>query len=561
MLNAAQKQAVNCDAEKILCLAGAGTGKTHSMISRISRLVDEENVDTSNILILTFTNAAACEMRERYRITHKNHPAPLFCTFHSYCYSLISRNPNVAKSLGYFKGTPRIADDAAIRKLHTKCRQQCGTKLSDEKLRGKVSLRPNDKFQYDIYWKQYNKLLKDENYITFDIMCYGVSKLFADNEEIVISEKQKFKYVFVDEFQDTDPKQWDFVSSFTESKLFVVGDAKQAIYNFRRADSSIIKSLAENPEWATIKLSENYRSTAQICDYANNIHKNWKGNAYNLEILSSKIGPAVEMRPELNLFSVKEIMDIVSDAANGKSVAVLCRTNREVSEITDRLDKLGIKYNCKGSKSDVSGLLKSALDSDFCVDWLSNRLKTNDYNDYIKYCSIDDKYSSESGFLELYGNRFTSEFKAISEIRNVLESDAFVYTKISAIGLILEIPQGVVMLNTIDNAGVVEYLIELADSYTKESGLYVGTIHSVKGLEYDCVHMVGVNGSSFPVYKDEEQRNLYYVGCTRAKEKLVIYNSDWIDTSDEPTAEEIEMEISADEKHSEEFIRRLKEEI
>lgn len=138
MLNTAQKQAVNCDAKNILCLAGAGTGKTFSMISRISRLVDEKSVDTSSILVLTFTNAAACEMRERYRKTHKNQETPLFCTFHSFCYSLISRNSAVARSLGYYKDTPTIADDMTIRKIHTRCRQQCGTKISDDKLNGKT---------------------------------------------------------------------------------------------------------------------------------------------------------------------------------------------------------------------------------------------------------------------------------------------------------------------------------------------------------------------------------------------------------------------------------------
>lgn len=235
-------------------------------------------------------------------------------------------------------------------------------------------------------------------------MCYGVSKLFSDNNPVAEPEKQKFKYVFVDEFQDTDPKQWEFVSSFTNSNIFVCGDAKQAIYSFRGADSSIIKSLSENPEWTTIKLSENYRSTSEICDFSNQIHRSWKGSAYNLDILSNKHGIKVIERSALNLHSNKDILDIVSNSADGKTAAILCRTNYEVSDIKDRLKSLGISFNSKDNNTDIGSILKSAVDSEYLVDWLSNKLRSNDYNDYLKYCSIDSRYKTEAGFMELYQN-------------------------------------------------------------------------------------------------------------------------------------------------------------
>ena len=278
MLNKAQNEVVQSNADKLLVLAGAGTGKTTTMLARISRLIDEEKADVQSILVLTFTNAAACEMRDRYRRSHPNQQTPTFCTFHSFCYSLIAGNRDVARRLGYFKGTPFIADETMLHKVKTMCRQKCGTKISDDKLNGKISVTKSEQFQKDLYWKQYNKLLREQNIITFDIMCYEVCKLFVSDDSTISASKDRFKYVFVDEFQDTDPKQWEFVSSFSHSNLFVCGDAKQSIYAFRGADSSIIKSLAENPEWTTIKLSENYRSTAQICDYSNGIHKSWKGN-------------------------------------------------------------------------------------------------------------------------------------------------------------------------------------------------------------------------------------------------------------------------------------------
>lgn len=112
------------------------------------------------------------------------------------------------------------------------------------------------------------------------------------------------------------------------------------------------------------------------------------------------------------------------------------------------------------------------------------------------------------------------------QIREILHNEGFAYSKISEISKLLKISEGKVNLSSDDDKGVIEYLIQLADSLSEETGIYVGTIHSVKGLEYDCVNLVGVNGKSFPVHKNEEQQNLFYVGCTRAKEKLVIYDSD-----------------------------------
>lgn len=143
----------------------------------------------------------------------------------------------------------------------------------------------------------------------------------------------------------------------------------------------------------------------------------------------------------------------------------------------------------------------------------------------MKYCSIDEKYQKEEEFIELYKQVLNKYLKLIMQIREFLHNEEFTYKKISAICKLLNISEGVVKLPSDDNKGLIEYLVKLANSLSEETGLYVGTIHSVKGLEYDCVHLVGINGKSFPINKDEEQQNVCYVGCTGAKQKLVIYNS------------------------------------
>lgn len=299
-----------------------------------------------------------------------------------------------------------------------------------------------------------------------------------------------------------------------------------SIYGFRGADSSIIKSLAENPEWTTIRLSENYRSTAQICDYSNDIHQSWKGNAYNLDIISTKQGCNVIEREQLNIDSNKEIMDIVGDAHDGKTVAILCRTNYEVADIKPRLEDLVIAFSTKDARKDISNILRCSIDSEYLVDWLSDKLTSNRYNEYLKLCSVSDSYKTDESFISIYGKHLVNYLNPIMKIREVLTNEQFAFGKIAKISDLLNLPNKEVVLDSDDNKSIIDYLIQISESEQASTGIYVGTIHSVKGLEYDVVHLVGVNGKSFPIDKDEDQQNLFYVGCTRAKEKLVIYNSD-----------------------------------
>lgn len=164
---------------------------------------------------------------------------------------------------------------------------------------------------------------------------------------------------------------------------------------------------------------------------------NWKGSKYNLNIIGQKSGMEVIVRGELNLKINKEVMDIVSDCADKKTVAVLCRTNYEASDIKERLRSLGISFNSKDINADVGSILRSAVDSEYLVDWLSNKLHSTDYNNYLKFCSIDSRYKTKSGFIELYQNTLEKYIKVIMKIREILQNEEFAYEKITAICLIL----------------------------------------------------------------------------------------------------------------------------
>ena len=166
-LNAGQLEAVNSKSKKILCLAGAGTGKTHTMIERISRIASEENPES--ILALTFTNAAAFEMKERYIKRNPGKRVPEFRTFHGFCYSVICRNSSVRTKLGY-STIPSICTEAQVKQIETRARLELNIKLSSIKLSGKTPVTdPREVFQLNNFKKRVNQIMKTEG--TSAILC------------------------------------------------------------------------------------------------------------------------------------------------------------------------------------------------------------------------------------------------------------------------------------------------------------------------------------------------------------------------------------------------------
>lgn len=526
-LNSQQAEAVNLTAKKILCLAGAGTGKTFSMISRISRLVDE-GVDPSSILVLTFTNAAAFEMQQRYRKSHMNQQMPNFRTFHSYCYSLIATDPAIRKSLGYSK-VPNIADEYDMQKLSQTALMQSGVHLSKKQIQQGNNLSIQQEYELDLYKKFLDKLLKQENLITFDILCYSVCDLFVKDAECIRNQKEQYKYIFVDEFQDTDPRQYDFVSSFKDANLFVVGDALQAIYSFRGADSSIIKRLANDPEWVTVKLYQNYRSTKPICNFANRM-STYADKSYRIEIASDKDGPTVFV-DDGSMVSWNEPVDGIHCESVAVSLteckgtsAVLCRTNAEVDYMIEFLESRGISCRTGKRNVDATHILKSVLDNRYMIDWLSTFLNANKYAEYIRISFIEDYQNPLQGFLENFGSARGIEERAscVLKIRSILKAPGkLAFQRCSDILNVLDIKNVIIDTNAITVAEILDYLMSVVNE-EESSDIYVGTIHSSKGLEYDNVFLLGVGDKSFKL-NSEDNKNLYYVGITRAKTNLYVY--------------------------------------
>ena len=532
-----QLEAIESDAKKLLVLAGAGTGKTTMLLGRVAHLI-RNGADPKSILALTFTNAAACEMRDRFKREYIA-DAPLFATFHAFCYRLILHDPDVSEKLGYRDIYPTVATESDELRIRTKCRKELNIRLSDRKLDGLDPITAKDQFYYNLFWKRYRTMLRNERLITFDIMCKDVCELFTKNDSSILKYKDQYQYIFVDEFQDTDRTQWRFVCSFKDSCVAVVGDAKQNLYRFRGCSNDIIKGIAENDSWKTVKLYHNYRSTKPICEFANGIHEIWGDTPYNLKLESMRDGAPIEWKQKIRLDGNSLADDLIALTAgmyDGKSIAILCRTNAEVDWICSKLSASDVKYTRNRVYIDREHILKSAFDDDYFMSWVPTNLQSKEYGDYIKSSYLNPEYQTISGFINAFGKKLSPIISQIERIKAVLRSDMTSQTKHMQIGDIIGIRiNGLEFVQT-DEDILKSYLKAIRDG-VKAGSIYVGTIHSVKGLEYDTVHVINVDGKYFQL-NNEDNLNCYYVACTRAKEHLTIwmgeddYEDSWSDDSE-----------------------------
>lgn len=530
-LNENQKKAVDCTDPRIICLAGAGSGKTHTMISRISKQV-HEGANPNSILALTFTNAAGLEMNERFKKANPGKQCPEFRTFHAFCYSLICKDRYVRGALGY-ETPPKIVEEVHIKKLEKQVKTQLGTKLSETKLSSTDKLKdPKEEFERLTYQKALKNLIKRENVITFDMLCYNTSELFVKNESCTLPYKRQYKYIYCDEVQDTDMKQFKFLSSFTDSNFFFVGDVYQEIYTFRGTTSEPIKALIGSGDWTVIKLLDNYRSTTQICEYANTFTSKYGDDAWRIPMKGHKEGKSVHVTAgsfstftsPLDKDHMSMVLDrILENKDSSEYTAVLCRSNREVSQMKEYLEDSGIAITTQKPDQDLLNILKSVKDNDYFQDWLASFLPAETYGEYIRLHQLEEN-PNIVWFANTYRNVsiIHEKGKVVTDVRRVLKDTRIELSfKFENILKILGLTPTDEDCYPETEETILECVEMVVNTLTKTS-VYVGTIHSSKGLEYDVVHVMGVDDKLFELNSDE-MKNLFYVACTRAKNRLYIY--------------------------------------
>ena len=372
-LNDEQKEVVTTTEGIVLVLAGAGSGKTRSIIYRTAYLIKEKKISPWNILIVTFTNKAAKELKYRLKNTFMIPADTMWVgTFHSVC-SRILRYESAAIDYDSNFSIFDEKDQATLLKKIIKELNIDTKKFPISKVKAIISreknnlILPEDFYEFhrknfftDTIYKifnKYQKSLKSNNAMDFDDLLLNTAKLFYENETIREKYSEKFKYVMIDEYQDTNYAQFKIINLIVKKSgnLCVVGDDDQAIYGWRGADiRNILEFEKDYKNVKKIKLEMNYRSTKQILDTANSLIKhNEKRHSKTLlthnSFGSKPIVTALETEYDEAKFIAEKISELLLQNFNPSNIAIFYRTNAQSRVFEKIFTTLGIKYKLVGA--------------------------------------------------------------------------------------------------------------------------------------------------------------------------------------------------------------------
>lgn len=457
-----QQNAVKNENSQLLIVAGPGSGKTTVLTQRIAHLIKDKNIQPENCLAITFTRRASQEMRERLNKILENKASLLnIHTFHSLCFSILKANNECT----------------GLNENFTVMSEQEKALCKDEKLL--------------------------ENTLGFDDLIILTVKLLTENEDILNTYRNCFKYVSVDEYQDIDENQYKLIRLLVpqNGNIFVIGDPNQAIYGFRGGDAKFFNNFTQDyPETQVINLKNNYRSTNSIVDASNQMI-----NSFNIvskfdkphEKITIHKAPTDKAEAEFiagtieNLIGGHSFFSIDSQRTDGdecdysfSDFAILYRTSSQLPPIIEALKRTGMPFvklsnDLLCEQKPVMELINSLNDDELICEQLKNsNLEIDDY--ILKYLINIAKTSKDK-------NEFIHEVSLLTEA------------------------------DTLDKR---------ADRIT------LMTLHASKGLEFKCVFIAGLENEILPLYRAkeekeiEEERRLLYVGMTRAKERLFLSHAE-----------------------------------
>ena len=371
-LNNCQREAVLYNSGPLLILAGAGSGKTRVLTTKIGYLIEDLNVSPYNILAITFTNKAAKEMKDRIHLLIGDISKSLqVSTFHSFGLRLLRENCNV---LGYDNNFVIMDSDDSLTVVKKILKElNYDPKVYNPRgIRNKISscknemIMPNDYAKYAVseyekvvlkVYEKYEDKLRRNNSVDFDDLLLLPIRLFRENPDILNRYQERFKYVLIDEYQDTNEAQYILTKMISEKyrNITCVGDDSQSIYSFRGANyKNILNFEKDYKDAKTILLEENYRSTKNILNAANSIIKNnkarkdknlWTSNPEGEKI---KYYRAYNERDEAQ-YAIRKIKEYVARGVEYQDIAILYRTNAQSRILEEEMIKENLPYRVVGS--------------------------------------------------------------------------------------------------------------------------------------------------------------------------------------------------------------------
>lgn len=594
LLNTAQQEAALHTEGPLLIIAGAGAGKTKTLTERIVTII-KKGADPRNILAVTFTNKAAKEMRERIagrleeeHIIEKENPyhhTPVIKTFHSLGLMMLSeqsdrlgllRHPTIldsSDSLSIIKRAveqlsldPKINDPSKIRSIISR---EKGDFVSQVQYKQKVATS-----QMEIVasvWKLYEESLKHQKAVDFDDLIVRAVHMLEDHADLRAYYQNRFKYVHIDEYQDTNAAQYAFIKLLVNSEhnnICVVGDTDQNIYSWRGANIRNILNFEKDFAGAfTVLLEENYRSTGNILLVANNaIKKNTVRTEKNL-FTSQGGGDKIEIQPcwdeeaEAQQLA-RKCKILIAEGQNPASIAVLYRANFQSRILEEGFLKENVSYNLLGTKFFERKEIKDVM------SYLRAALNRSSQQDLRRVFDTPKRGVGKVTIAKIFANEEIPAKAAqkINEVYNFLDKIMLVLLSeplshvISMIivdsGMEKEMLEGssedkerlenarelvslTVRYDTVAGVDALTQFLEETslqsdqDNDTKEkNGVRLMTVHASKGLEFDHVFIVGLEQDLFPhknignrkrsKEEEEEERRLFYVAVTRARRHLYL---------------------------------------
>lgn len=601
-LNDKQYEAVVNTEGPCLVIAGAGSGKTKVLTHKIAYLIDEKGVLPWNILAITFTNKAANEMKERIEGLVGDVAKDIWMgTFHSVCVRILRR---FIDRIG-FDSSFIIFDTSDQRTLIKACIKNIGLDdkmFTDRSVQSEISNAKNEMLEPDQYtlrangdfrkekialvYEMYQKRLKENNAIDFDDIINYTIKILMDNPDVLEYYSDKFKYVLVDEYQDTNKSQFTLVTLLASKNgnITVVGDNDQGIYSFRGADiSNILNFERDFPGTKIIKLEQNYRCTGNILKAANSVIKNNEVKYKKQLWTENDVGNLPKVYSAKNEYDegtyiATQIEHLRREEKyNYSNFAILYRMNTQSRAIEEILRREGIPYKIIGGlkfyeRKEIKDVISYLRLIQNPSDNISLKRVINEPKRGIGKTSLDniEKLAEDTGIsmyeiiknADQYGlNRVflnSREFvNVIEELRNKKDDmkiseliketlNKSGYTKaleeentIEAENRIENLDEFLTVAIEFEDESAENKLSDFLEGITLSSDIdnmeetddsvTLMTLHSAKGLEFPVVFLVGMEEGIFPGYKSisepkelEEERRLCYVGITRAKKNLFL---------------------------------------
>ena len=581
-----QKKAIEYGRGPLMVLAGPGSGKTFVITHRVKYLIEGSGINPAHILVVTFSRAAADEMKERFEKLYAEggRTSVTFGTFHSVFFNLL-------KTAYGFKSEQIASDElryALIKELikrNSPTNEDLNTLSAN--LLNEIALIKQDNINISNYYsntigsdnfrkvfREYEAALEAQNKLDFEDMLSLTYELLSQRKDILKAVQNRYRYILVDEFQDINLMQYNIIKlmAWNQKNITVVGDDDQSIYRFRGARPEIMFSfLKDFKDTSQVLLDINFRSGAQIVDAATRlISHNTKRFTKKFTAQRGDVAPVSVIEFKNPLLEVNTIInDIKAYIKSGKdinNIAVLFRTNLSPRLLIERMMKNNIPFTVRDAlpnlfehwiAKDILAYIKLALNQGCRSQLLRISNKPNRYisRDSISYSkgnieSLLDYFSDKSymvnRILELNNNlraiRGLKPGVAVKYIRNVVGYDEYIEEYCDMNGI--ESDDCYSILEDLENSGgeydnftdwfthMEEYKQELTElckmSKDNYEGVRLMTFHSSKGLEFDIVYIIDVNEGSVPYKKAkgldeiEEERRMFYVAMTRARYKLFI---------------------------------------